>query len=148
MRAETVRRGSSQGVSSRSCDNCVVTDCQVLRCSLPFYEARAFLQKPTRIDVGLCQDHIGQFDRGDECVYDYDQNVVLFGGDVAALGPVVSSWTLKTVWRRTESGPSPSVQLELCTETDEATFLLPLTLAPGFLQALNRRLDQDPPGSA
>lgn len=84
MRAETVRRGSSQGVSSRSCDNCVVTDCQVLRCSLPFYEARAFLQKPTRIDVGLCQDHIGQFDRGDECVYDYDQNVVLFGGDVAA----------------------------------------------------------------
>ena len=50
-----------------------MTDCQVLRCSLPFYEARAFLQKPTRIDVGLCQDHIGQFDRGDECVYDYDK---------------------------------------------------------------------------
>lgn len=58
-------------------------DCQVLRCGNP---VRSSLNVGTPgggpIDVGLCDEHQAQIDRGDRWLYQWEENHLLMGRDL------------------------------------------------------------------
>ncbi len=121
-----------------------MADCMVLRCASPYSDRHSIILGEMPIDVGLRAEHVQRIDQGDEWVYDYEENVVLFAGDVAALGHLVSGFSMKTVWWMKKTEVVPGVQLELRTANDDVTVVLPLSFAPGLISALTRRLPKNP----